>query len=214
MRPTRIFFVIGFACAAFVTTCFVLKHAGPGEQPAEPGPTQPLVYPQGASLDHARPTPGATGPRGNPAAHASDAAADSTQTRLQNHSPVQTGTPGLNTDWVSEMLSEVPGALHRQLESETADSTWSVGMESELRDYLLQHLDPSKVSFQNVECRSSLCEIQLITSSPGLRETLEQMTARDWWATYDLKGKPFIVTAQYNDKPPVVLTYVTRDPQQ
>ena len=103
------------------------------------------------------------------------------------------------------------GELHQKLTREAVDPTWSTGVEPLIRDYLANHLDSHEIQVQSVECRSTLCEVQLITphaTTPW--PNLADMSSQPWWSTYDLTGEPFIVAMRFNDSRPVLLAYVSR----
>ena len=51
--------------------------------------------------------------------------------------------------------------LHKLLESETRDPVWSVQSEQLIRQYLAQHLTSPEFDVAAVECRQTLCEIQI-----------------------------------------------------
>lgn len=73
---------------------------------------------------------------------------------------------------------------HAELEAEPEDDSWSYFMEQSLRQFLGQHPKASLFTIFNVECRTTLCEIQATGYDPS--------TAPDWdRILYDLGQQPW-----------------------
>ncbi len=74
--------------------------------------------------------------------------------------------------------------LHRQLESEAEELSWSTYMEAQIAGYLSQKPALAEFSIPLVECRTTLCEVQVI----GYGESPMQ----NWMnATADMRAQPW-----------------------
>ena len=71
------------------------------------------------------------------------------------------------------------------LESEERDESWSYFMEQTLRMFIANHADASKFSVFHIECRTTMCEIQVIgfdeSTSPDWSRVLYDMTLQPWY---------------------------------
>ncbi len=74
--------------------------------------------------------------------------------------------------------------LHEQLEAEAEELSWSTYMEAQLAGYLSQKLALSELSIPLIECRTSMCEVQVI----GYGDSPMQ----SWMnATGDMRAQPW-----------------------
>ncbi len=75
--------------------------------------------------------------------------------------------------------------LHRQVESEAEELSWSTYMEAQIAGYLSQKLALSELSIPLIECRTTLCEVQVIGygESPMQSWTIStgDMRAQPWF---------------------------------
>ncbi len=97
------------------------------------------------------------------------------------------------------------------------DPNWSNGAETEIREYLDRHLHANEVELENVECRKSICELQIVpVSGSGFNapevawKLLPAMSSEEWWSAYQLTGEPSVTIVRFNDSRPVVIAYVSR----
>ena len=93
--------------------------------------------------------------------------------------------------------------LHREVETEEPDPSWSPNAEEQLRANLSLRSDPSSIEILKIQCNASLCEIQAASTHPENAESdgrswqtavfdpLEQ----PWWAVY---GFDQPMTTQWN----------------
>jgi hypothetical protein len=110
-----------------------------------------------------------------------------------------------------------PSSPRHQFVSETVDPYWSNGAETEIREYLDRHLHANEVELENVECRKSICELQIVpVSGSGFNapdvawQLLPAMSSEEWWSAYQLTGEPSVTIVRFNDSRPVVIAYVSR----
>ncbi len=74
--------------------------------------------------------------------------------------------------------------LHRQVENEAEELSWSTYMEAQIAGYLNQKLALSELSIPLIECRTTLCEVQVI----GYGDSPMQ----SWMnATGDMRAQPW-----------------------
>lgn len=74
--------------------------------------------------------------------------------------------------------------LHRRVENEAEELSWSTYMEAQIAGYLNQKLPLSELSVPLIECRTTLCEVQVI----GYGESPMQ----SWMnATGDMRAQPW-----------------------
>ncbi len=74
--------------------------------------------------------------------------------------------------------------LHGQIESEAEELSWSTYMEAQIAGYLSQKLSLSELSIPLIECRTTLCEVQVI----GYGDSPMQ----NWMnATGDMRAQPW-----------------------
>jgi hypothetical protein len=70
------------------------------------------------------------------------------------------------------------------LESEPIDESWSYFMEQTLQMFISNHAEASKFSIFHIECRTSMCEVQVIG--------FDESTASDWSRIlYDMSLQPW-----------------------
>jgi hypothetical protein len=83
---------------------------------------------------------------------------------------------------------------HRSLESQAKDPSWSYQTELEIGDATLSKVSTGVVNVANVECRTSLCEVQL--TRPLYSQTSELAGAiEDIRAFAEAKGYKIVMTA-------------------
>ncbi len=74
--------------------------------------------------------------------------------------------------------------LHARVESEAVELSWSTYMEAQIAGYLNQRLALSEVSIPLIECRTTLCEVQVI----GYGESPMQSWTN---STGDMRAQPW-----------------------
>ncbi len=74
--------------------------------------------------------------------------------------------------------------MHAKIAAEPEDDNWSYFMEQSLMLFMSQHRNAEMFSIFNIECRTTLCEIQVIG--------YDQSTSPDWQRVlYDLAQQPW-----------------------
>lgn len=79
--------------------------------------------------------------------------------------------------------------LHRRVENEAEELSWSTYMEAQIAGYLNQKLPLSELSVPLIECRTTLCEVQVI----GYGESPMQSWIN---ATGDMRAQPWYEFAE------------------
>ena len=94
---------------------------------------------------------------------------------------------------------------HAELEAEPEDDSWSYFMEQSITIFLSQHRNADLFSVFSIECRTTLCEIQVIgfdqSTSPDWQRVLFDLTQQPWYdfgmvgtSIDDFQGQLAIVT--------------------
>ena len=206
MRSRLTVFLAGIAIGAVGAT-LVSKMWLDGAGDAGEGPsTSPSVHetlPAGVSPSR---TPLADEPEASAnenarRTHADDGSLETTSAEASQHSdlskPVapaervaQTGerVPVSVSDAHKDMLARADGggqtATHEELEAQPEDDSWSYFMEQALAEFIGGHPNADKFVIFNIECRTTLCEIQAVG--------YDGSTSPDWSRIlYDLRSQPW-----------------------
>lgn len=92
------------------------------------------------------------------------------------------------SDAHKDMLARADGrgqtATHEELEAQPEDDSWSYFMEQALAEFIGGHPNADKFVIFNIECRTTLCEIQAVG--------YDGSTSPDWSRIlYDLRSQPW-----------------------
>ncbi len=143
-------------------------------------------------------------PSGRPDSIASTPEGDTSETGFEDQQPVQAAfqTPPGDAERRAIPVSDAHASIiHSQstqdeetgerrrirdiLESEERDESWSYFMEQTLRMFIANHADAGKFSVFHIECRTTMCEIQVIgfdeSTSPDWSRVLYDMTLQPWY---------------------------------
>ena len=111
----------------------------------------------------------------------------------------------------AEMLGDSGGrsSKHAEIEAEPKDDNWSYFMEQSLMLFVSQHRNSELFSIFNIECRTTLCEIQVIgyneSTSPDWQRILFDLHQQPW---YDF-GQVGTSNSEYQGQLAIV-THLTR----
>ena len=111
------------------------------------------------------------------------------------------------SDAHAEMLGNSGGrsSMHAKIEAEPEDDNWSYFMEQSLMLFVSQHRNSEMFSIFNIECRTTLCEIQVVgydeSTSPDWQRVLFDLRQQPWYdfgsvgtSHSDFQGQLAIVT--------------------
>jgi len=108
-----------------------------------------------------------------------------------------------------DLLARQDGAgrsdVHAELEAEPEDDSWSYFMEQALNQFISRHPNTSKFAIFNIECRTTLCEIQAVgyddSTSPDWSRILYDLQQEPWYefgqvgtSSTDYQGQLAVVT--------------------
>ena len=81
--------------------------------------------------------------------------------------------------------SNKPTDAHAELEAEAKDDSWAYYMEQSLQQFLAGHPDSPNFVISNIECRTTMCEIQAIgydeSTGPAWNAMLFDMRQQPWF---------------------------------